>query len=70
MLLSLFDQAQSFVLFLHFKLQVWLLHFNLGDCYMSFTLLCKLQALMIIVVIHASNFVVAFEFQLTMCFKF
>jgi hypothetical protein len=43
-LLSPSCQAPRFVLFLHFKVQVWLLYFELGDCYMSFLVVVQVSS--------------------------
>ncbi len=43
-LLSPSCQVPSFVLFLHFKVQVWLLHFELGNCYMSFLVVVQVSS--------------------------
>ncbi len=66
-LLSPSCQALSFVLFLHFKVQVWLLHFKLGDCYMSFLIVVEVST--IIVVIQTSSIVVTFKLQSMMYFE-
>lgn len=37
-------QVPSFVLFLHFKIQVWLLHFELGNCYTNFFVVVQVSS--------------------------
>jgi hypothetical protein len=37
-------QAPSFVLFLHFKVQVWLLYFEFRDCYTSFLVVVQVSS--------------------------
>jgi len=61
----------NFALFLDFELQVsyYILSLEFFYCYMiSFALLFKLQTLTFVVIIQSSNFVMAFELQLMMCF--